>query len=66
MKKVKTFKDIENDPRINCLTRNYDGKGTHMVEATDGWLFWGETMSGMGSVKSLCDDINYYLIQIKT
>ena len=64
IKKVRTIKDIKNDPRIKCLTSGYD-EGQSMVEAHDGYLFWGETGSEIGTIKQLCYEINNWLEEVE-
>ena len=61
MKKVKTIKDIQSDPRIKCFIRNYDGPGVHMVECKDGYNFERERTIDIGSVSEICGAINDWL-----
>lgn len=64
-KKVKSFNDIKDDPRIERLVKNYDGYGFHMVEAIDGYRFEScNSTIEIGSIKQLCDEINKRMYKI--
>jgi len=66
MVKVRTLEMILNDPRIERVIKDYDGRGRHMVECKDGYVF--ESCSStieIGNIKELCDEINNRLIEKK-
>jgi hypothetical protein len=46
---------------VHSFTKNYDGVGCHLAEAKDGYLFWGEVGSAIGSVSEICGEINNHL-----
>jgi len=58
-KKVKNWKDIVNDERIENAIRNYDGYGVHYIECKKGYRFsnFNSTIEH-GNIKELCDSIN--------
>lgn len=60
-KKVRTISGIRSDPRIEELIIDFDGKGVHMVSCKEGWLFEHERTVDIGSIKELCDSINFCL-----
>lgn len=62
-KKVRTIADIKADPRVKELIMNY-ADGWHCVIASEGWLFYGETISELNTIKGLCWSINETLQQV--
>jgi hypothetical protein len=63
-KKVKSVAEIKADPRISEFIKNYDGHGVHMVSCKDGFMFDRERTIDIGSVKEICDAINFNLCKI--
>ena len=57
MKKVRTLTDIENDPRVDCVVKNYDGPGCHLVELKEGFTCH-DGGSIIANAKTLIDDVN--------
>ncbi len=54
----RTLKDIEKHPAVQSVTRNYDGRGTNLVELKPGFLCW-DAGSIIGSVKSIIEDLKF-------
>lgn len=58
---VRTWKAIQQDPRIEQVIWQYDGPGKHSIECKDGWKFEGERTQDIGTVAELCDAVNFNL-----
>jgi hypothetical protein len=63
-KKVRSWEDIKNDPRIESVWWQYDGKNKHMVECKEGFRFENERTIDIGTVKELCDSVNNQLDKV--
>jgi hypothetical protein len=65
MKKVRSLKDILNDPRIERVVKNYDGYAKHMIECKDGYRFEGDRTIDIGNIYELCASVNENLEEDK-
>lgn len=58
MKKFRTLKQLEDHPAVSGVTRNYDGRGSNLVELKPGFTCW-DSGSIIGSAEQILSDIQF-------